>query len=323
MGLAIFSKAVIAFPIFGAAIGLLLVRSGLKRAVRNPQVWVIGVLAVLPYITYYLYGEFVAGYSTGSLGGRFFADALITPSFYLRWGIKASTVVNPIFLAFALAGLFLLRSRENRWFMLGLWMGYITYGLVFNYQTSTHDYYHLPLIPIVALSLSPLVMWLTMQAESFISKPTILRWVFLGVLALAICLSVWRVHRILAQADYRGAGLLYENIGQKIGRKRKAIALTDDYGNRLAYWGWISPRIWPSFGDLNYQRKVSGKTSEFRKLFSSLTRGMDYFVVTRFDELELQPELKDFLSQNYQVHDWGDGFVIFDLGNPLAEPIEQ
>ena len=323
MGLAVFTKAMIAFPLAGAAFGLLLGSFGLKRAVRNSQTWVIGILALLPYITYYLYGEYVAGYSAGSLGGRFFAEALITPSFYLRWGLKASSVITPIFLLLAPVGVFLLKSKVNRWFMIGLWVGYIIYGLIFNYQTSTHDYYHLPLVPIVALSLAPLALWLTRWAESFIPNPVTLRWIFMGALALAIGLSSWNVHRVLVQTDYRGAALLYEKIGQKIWRKSKAIALTEDYGNRLAYWGWINPRIWPSYGDLNYQRKVSGATSEFRKLFSSLSRGMDYFIVTRFDELDLQSELRDHLYQNFPVYDWGDGYVIFDLRNPLTEPVKQ
>jgi len=39
--------------------------------------------------------------------------------------------------------------------------------------------------------------------------------------------------------------------------------------------------------------------------------------VTDFDELELQPELKDHLNANYPVHLEGDGFVIYDLTKPL------
>ena len=130
---------------------------------------------------------------------------------------------------------------------------------------------------------------------------------------------IWRSHVILHASDYRGEVAKFATIESKLGRKYKIIALTEDYGYRLAYWGWIDARIWPSYGDLNYQQKLrQTPTPEFRKIFSRLTAGMDYFLVTWFEELEYQPELKDLLFENYPVYEQGEGYLIFDLKRRLG-----
>ncbi|HKJ40302.1 MAG TPA: hypothetical protein VJ972_16150, partial [Anaerolineales bacterium] len=71
--------------------------------------------------------------------------------------------------------------------------------------------------------------------------------------------------------------------------------------------------VWPEYRS----GVLAGNLSGFEKRFNSLTEGQIYFLVTDFDELELQPELKDHLNANYPVHLEGDGFVIYDLTKPL------
>ena len=58
-----------------------------------------------------------------------------------------------------LLGIFLVRERIARSFLFGIWGAYLVFGLYFNYHISTHDYYSLPLIAIVAVSLAPLGDW--------------------------------------------------------------------------------------------------------------------------------------------------------------------
>ncbi|MBK9600225.1 MAG: hypothetical protein IPO36_00010 [Anaerolineales bacterium] len=67
-------------------------------------------------------------------------------------------VIGGIALMLGLLGLFFLENEKRRFF-LGLWAGYALFGIYFNYHISSHDYYSLPLIPIVALSLAPLAEW--------------------------------------------------------------------------------------------------------------------------------------------------------------------
>ena len=143
-------------------------------------------------------------------------------------------------------------------------------------------------------------------------------WVLLSTLLVVLTVTVWRTHERLHQIDYRPEVALYKHIGEKIGRRFKVVALTEDYGYRLAYWGWLNARVWPSYGDLSYQEKLGRSTSDFEKRFSKLTAGMDYFVVTWPEELELQPLLKEHLFRNFLLYEQGGDYLIFDLSKPSA-----
>ena len=46
---------------------------------------------------------------------------------------------------------------------------------------------------------------------------------------------------------------------------------------------------------------------------------MSYFLVTDFDEFNRQPELKERLFSLYPVSAEGDGYLIFDLKNPVQQ----
>jgi len=101
------------------------------------------------------------------------------------------------------------------------------------------------------------------------------------------------------------------------------IALTEDYGYRLVYWGWIDARVWPSYGDLNYLNKLRKSSSDFGNTFKKLTSGTDVFLITWFSELGYQPELKDYLLKTYPALDQTDRFWAFDLrysNSPVVEP---
>jgi len=88
--------------------------------------------------------------------GRFFPELLKDPTHYVRWGGEIMSIVGFSGLILGLLGIFVFRQPSQRAFVLGLWGGYILYGLFFPYHFLTHNYYHLPLIPIVALCIAPL-----------------------------------------------------------------------------------------------------------------------------------------------------------------------
>jgi hypothetical protein len=286
---------------------------GFKRTILDPQVWSIILIALAPNLVYLVYGTFIGHFLEGSLSGRFFPELLRDPWFYVRWELKINQLISHAGLALSLLGILFYREKTSRWMVAGLWLGYLVYGLIFNYQISTHDYYHLPLIPIASLSLAPLA---DRFLKRLLSVGANLRWtrlMLLGLLLVLVGLSIWRTHTLLGAADYRGEAASFARIQTNLGRKAKVVALTEDYGYRLAYWGWMNARIWPSYGDLIYQQKLRKSPSEFRKTFTSLTSGMDYFLITWLEELEYQPELKSHLLQNYPVFENGDGYLVFDL----------
>ena len=161
-GLAIFIKFVAAFFVIGGGLGALLGRGSIREALKQPQVYVMTALGILPGAAYVIYGVFIAGYLGQQFGGRFIPSLFLSPSYYLGWVNMLNLVIGGGALMIALLGLFFLEKEKLR-FILALWAGYALFGLYFNYHISTHDYYSLPLIPIVALSLAPVADWFFAQ----------------------------------------------------------------------------------------------------------------------------------------------------------------
>jgi hypothetical protein len=73
----------------------------------------------------------------------------------MRWAIFLHGMFGLSIILVSLAGM-LVSKPLNRSMLLGLWVGYGIYGISFPHHITTHEYYHLQLIPIVALSLTPI-----------------------------------------------------------------------------------------------------------------------------------------------------------------------
>jgi hypothetical protein len=308
-GFAIFIKFPAAFFVVGAGLGAALSRGSMKDALKNPRVYVMAVLGILPGAAYLIYGIVVAGYLGQQFSGRFIPALYLSPSYYIGWLNMLNLVIGGIPLMFGLFGLFFF-DNEKRRFLLGLWAGYAVFGFYFNYHISTHDYYSLPLIPIVALSIAPL-------ADFLFSKLTHLSVTrFLHVSAYCILLfglfaSVWNTRNQLNAVDYRPEAVMWAEISQKVEGYNLA-GLTQDYGSRLAYWGWRNITSWPTYGDLLYRGELRGGKYEFEEQFESVVQKKELFIVTDFNELNRQPLLETKL-QEYPVFAEDDGYIIYLL----------
>ena len=310
-GLAIFVKFVAAFFVIGGGFGAVLGRWPIREALKQPQVYVMTVLGVLPGAAYFIYGVFIAGYLGQQFGGRFIPSLFLSPSYYLGWANMLNIVFGGAVLMLSLFGLFFLEKEKLR-FLLALWAGYALFGLYFNYHISTHDYYSLPLIPIVALSLAPLADWFFAQLAKLTTvRP--LRLAAFSLLLFGLFMSLWSTRAILNSVDYRPDAAMWAEISSKLGDSKTA-GLTQDYGSRLAYWGWKNITSWPTYGDLLYHDDLRGAQRDFEKEFESITQKNQLFVVTDFNDLNRQPLLKEKL-QGYPVFAEGDGYIIYTVGH--------
>ena len=85
-GLAIFIKFVAAFFVIGGGVGtLLLGRKPLTEVLKQPQVYVMSALGIIPGAAYAIYGVFIAGYLGQQFGGRFIPSYFLSPSYYIGW----------------------------------------------------------------------------------------------------------------------------------------------------------------------------------------------------------------------------------------------
>jgi hypothetical protein len=312
-GFAIYVKAPAIFFIAGGIGGLLFGDRGFVKTVRDPKVWVLGALALLPAVIYHILGTFILKFlGSGYYDLRIYPSLLKDPYYYLIWLGKIDQVTGiPVFLA-ALIGTFLLATRKARALLFGLWTGYFAYGLVFMYYSGSHDYYTLPLYPLVAIGLGAVAQVVIERLRELWRRP----WVYAVVLVLAL---VWvgqgaYTARNTMRGDYNSEATTYKKIGDEV-RSYQVVGLVEDYTNRMQYYGWIMMSYWPTNGDF-LKSSLTGGTVDLAKLFQELAVGKDLFLVTDLGELDRQPGLKEVLTAHYPVFDRGDSYIIYDLRKP-------
>jgi hypothetical protein len=225
--------------------------------------------------------------------------------FYADWLGFVGSLFGLTILFLAMAGTLLAPPRV-RWLLLGLWIGYLFYGLTLPFQMYTHSYYHIQLIPVVALGLA-LIINIVITSASGLGRGW--RAALVALVIAILGYQSWAARSVLVVEDFNGAPAVWESIGAAIPANAEVIALTQDYGYDLMYWGWRKVDLWPLNTDLAAV-KVGDRDPAGR--FAGLTTGKDYFLVTAFGQLEQQPNLKKLLD-GYTIAAQGDGYVLYDL----------
>ncbi len=304
LGFATLVKVVIAFLVVGAAAAAVLAALG-WRFWKSPQVWAMAAIMALPAFAYYVLGH--PGRSTE----YFFSwtvdliRLITSPHFYADWLGFVGSLFGLTSLLLAAIGT-LLASPRVRWLLIGCWVGYIIYGLVLPFQMFTHSYYHIQLVPLVALGLAPL-------AEAVFSRvagsPRWMQGALAGLIAIAIGYQAWAARSAIVAENFSDAPRFWESVAAALPGNADVMGLTQDYGYDLMYWGWRRVDLWPLETDLS-SIKNSGKDPAAN--FAAMTEGDSYFLVTAFGQLDHQPDLKRVL-QAYPVAAQGNGFVVYDL----------
>ena len=317
-GLAIFVKNVALFPLLSAFALVILSTRGLKQAFKDPQVWAVAVIAALPTAIYMLDGLYISKDLDTAMGLRFFPELWIDPAFYVRWkNIIGNTLGFGPFIM-ALLGIFMTKPGIDRPLLLGTLLGYLVYGFVLPYHISTHNYYQLPLIVFIALSLSVIGKSVFQKIVEINGRSLWLDAAVVCIILFVITSKMWNIHVDLARDDFREEPQFWAELGDKLGHTTPVLGLTQDYGNRLAYWGWQRLDEWPTTGDQDL-RELAGRARSFDDMFNERILGKQYFVVTNFKQFEGQPELKDKLFETYPIIEENRDYIIFDLQDQVVQ----
>jgi hypothetical protein len=116
--------------------------------------------------------------------------------------------------------------------------------------------------------------------------------------------------------DHRVEPAYWQEIASYLPVDGKIIALTQDYGYRLMYYGWRKVTLWPNRGELNVAR-LRGSEKEFEEYFNKRIEDKSYFLITAFNQFRDQPDLQEYLEWHYPVVAEGVGYLIYDIANPL------
>ena len=298
-GMAALVKIMAAFFLGPVALAAVLWRGNgtpvqnLKTALRNPQVWVMALLMVIPSAWYYLItipqssAEYVNAWT---IFGQW--TSAVNPSFYIRWMILIEKNFGLTLVFLGLIGA-LVAKPFDRALLLAFWLGYFLHGVYFPRQTPTHDYYHIMLMPLVALSLSPLVQLLVerLQKQAWWVKTASML-----VLLLVSFYGAWFARSVLIGQDYTEAPAYWQEVSAAL-PPGKAIGYTQDFSLEMMYYGWRRIFTLP-------QKLTAEK-------FAADPEEGDYFIIT--DMSQVDKDFVDFLDEQYPAIAKGDGYVIYDL----------
>lgn len=310
---AIFVKPVCLFVIFAAFVLASIYRQGIRKTLTNPNLVLFGFVSLLPTVLFYLYGIFVTGFLKDQVEMSFIPDLYFSSAFWLGWLKQINNVVGYIDLIAALLGVLLFREGLPKTLLIGLWIGYILFGLTFNYHIYTHDYYQLQFIPIVALSIAPISILIF---KGLVHTCTQWHWrlALLGILLFAALLYIREVHWIFASQDPHRVRVAQE-IGVVTQHSTKTVFLSFAYGKQLVYDGKISGERWPNLADFRLE-KLEGKQvlTAKERLDSLIIRFLpEYFIVTDFQQFESQQDLKQYLTGAFPIVKQTRDYLIFDL----------
>ncbi len=236
----------------------------------------------------------------------------LSPMPYGGW---MDTVNNALHGGWVLVGLIALllavRDKPFRHLVLAWMGGYLLYGSIFLIQFATHAYYHLPLVPLVAIGLGLALHRLVLLLAS---QP---RWVQGGILltlALAWIYPTGITYWNLTSVDYRPKAEAYRRIGENLPQDGKIMALTEAYGWPLLYHGNVFYFArWPTQA---HAVLFDTWDREFAQIFQQRTQGFDYFLVTDFEEFWRQAPLRHYLYQRYPLVHQGGDYLLWDLRRP-------
>lgn len=313
-GLTLLIKVTAVFFLAPAVILLVLDMWGLRQVLRRWEVWVAAGLASLIPAAYYIaqLGSYSASYFEFWTGS--FYNLWFEPAFYVQWLKLLDRLFNLALLVAGLLGVAILSIKGVRNALLGMWIGYGIYGMCFPFQIKSHEYYSLMFVPVVALSLAALGELLL---ENLKAKTWFWRLVVSAAVLVGVAYPVWTTYTGMVGVNYAGEAAAWTKMGRELPAEGQILALTHDYGVRIGYYGWRFVHLWPGtdeFYMLSMRANSDGQEVEdFEQLFLTETRNMDYFLITRFDQLEAQPLLKDRLYSQYPIVGQGDGYILFDL----------
>ncbi len=312
-GLTVFVKVISVFFVGIPLVGIVL-NKGMHNWIKDPKVYLMAALSLVPALIYNVLSATVGGNASSIFGTRFFPNLFIQTEFYAGWTTLIRGAVGFGAFLMALTAILLIQKRSQRVFFFCMWLGYALYGLMVAYHISTHNYYHLPLFPIVSLGVGVFAGVVISRLEK-VNLTWLTKVLVTGAFFLLIAVNINAARGTLYAQDYRPEKAFWSALGEKTGHNSRVIALTQDYGGRLSYFGYVGAQIWSSIGDFRLTALSGGTDPVLEQLIQEKTAGMDYFLVTSLGEFDAQPVLKEYLFSHY-TYQSGDGYYLFDLHSP-------
>jgi hypothetical protein len=302
------------FPLLAGYLAIAVKAHGWRQVLFSPQLYVFTGLMLIPSAVYSLV------VLRDSFSARFVPQLLAEAYFYRNWWALAGGSTGWVPLLVAILGSLWLVRRRGHYLGVGLLLSFLVYSLVFTWHSMTHDYYHVPLLTIIAISLGPAACSLE-ENESWRRLPawtrglvgvSLLVWISIPTLAILLARqSQWAAQTATVQE--------IESFRSTVPYGTHVLCLNPvDYGYPLEYHGWLATFYWPSEFDLLAERIRTGTVIPVATRFEQILceEHPAFFVITEPPELKRQPEVAKLMDTRYSVCHRSRGVVIYDLRRP-------
>jgi len=308
-------------PLAAVYLGVGMTTWGFRSFIVSARTWTGFVAALAPAFVYYAYGIVVDDSLAGQMKNSFLPQLILTRTFWSGWLHMVWVVVGyHAFLGGVLGYILVQRGLPRT--LIGSWFaGYVLFALLFNYHAYTHDYYHLMLIPLVALAIAPTVDAIYAAMHGFIG-PKAARVVIPAVIGIGLALSVHRGPWWTAGPNLRTFLAAAREIGELVGHSDRTIILSFGYGKPLEYHAGIAGAAWPRMEDFRAEalRGVTPQSAGERLRSMMERHPADFFIVTDIRDYERQTYLRDWLTAQYAMLEHSREYLIFDLRTGNASP---
>ena len=264
--LAMFVQPKCVFMIFAGYGALALAEIGVRRVLIDLRSWAFAAIAVAPTALWYVGGIMTGNQLQSQAGWTFVPGTIVKPFFWGGWLMRVQDVAGLLAPACAAVGTFFFARRSSRALMLGLWAGYVLFGLVFSFHIRTHDYYQLQLLIVIALALGALGATALRRAADLLQSPAWARVVVTGLVLTGLALSVGsymlkrreisermtppseqRTYAFLSRLDPDLTRLVSNarEIGEAVHHSQKTLFLHHYDTNGYKYHGEVAAEGWP------------------------------------------------------------------------------
>lgn len=310
-GLAVLVRAQAALFLLPACLALIPDWRRWRRFLKPERlIWVAAWLAVCaaPFALYALTTPALA-----ERAGRTFVPELFgEESFWRAWGILLQAAFPLGLLIAAASGALLGWRGIGRRLALMLWLSYAVYGALFNFHIHTHPYYQSLFVPAVALSAAGWAAWLERRLIARLRWRLPLR----AALTAGVCallLSTPDRVRLSYDPDLLDA---YRAAGEATNHSMQTLALTQEWGTPLNYYGDLFVRAYPTrfiieMYSVMDDAGIPDLTPAER--IGQYTFPVEYFIVTDMGELARQPDLQAYLDENGVVIAENHLYQVYDL----------
>ena len=309
-GLSLLIRPLVLFTLIGAFLSLAIYREGWRRTITSTHCWLFVILSFVPVAAYYGGFGVVAGFLHWKVETSFMPHLFWSQVYWREWLLLAASEVGYTPLLAALIGLSLVSSGIQKALLAGLWIGYFVFGLVFNFHIHTHGYYHLQLIPIVALSFGSVVTSLVTQLKR-VCTPWY-RWIpITGALLLVFLFNALEVRKGLTRPSYESIDVLRE-VGTIVNHSTRTLYVARYYGRPLEYYGELSGLPWPQRITQGLYRRPGERERTIEERFAALGFSPEYFIITDFNQFDrYHPDMKEYLSNHCPVVAQSKQYLIY------------